>query len=389
MKPAWSAEHKSQVREELQAIMESEAFSGSRRGQQFLQYVVDTSLAGRSELLKERSIGVELFGRAPTYDTGEDSVVRVTAGDIRHRLKRYEDSLRAPRAVQIHLPPGSYTPEFVFTPAPKPAVRSFSRFRTRVMLAVLVGAVVLAGGVYGFLRVFDRKPTERFWAPLKSSQAPVLISVTSPPAYYFPHPTERLGKAGASVPVEEIFQVGNVNPVDAQVAVELSSFLGGFGKTSQSRPSASTVFDDLRGSATLLIGGFGNQWMLQMTKQLHFTYYRDVGKEWLIREQAAPWRHWAIPESAISGPAPTAERDYALISRVFDRETGRPFVAVGDIGAAGTRAAAECVMSNPCLAAATENVRRDWEQRNLQFVITARIVSGAPTAPEVLATYCW
>ena len=62
----------------LRQLFESPAFKGSRRSQQFLQHIVDQTFAGQTEQLKERSLGVALFGRDPAYDTGEDAVVRVT-----------------------------------------------------------------------------------------------------------------------------------------------------------------------------------------------------------------------------------------------------------------------------------------------------------------------
>jgi len=67
------------LQQHLKEIIEDPAFKGSHRSGQFLQYIVDQSIAGRIELLKERLIGVELFGRSPSYDTGEDAIVPVTA----------------------------------------------------------------------------------------------------------------------------------------------------------------------------------------------------------------------------------------------------------------------------------------------------------------------
>lgn len=77
------------VRRHLQEVLASTAFRGSQRSGQFLKHIVEQSIAGNFESLKERSIGIELFGRAPTYDTGEDAIVRVTASDVRKRLLQH------------------------------------------------------------------------------------------------------------------------------------------------------------------------------------------------------------------------------------------------------------------------------------------------------------
>src|SRR5271170_776672 len=77
------------LRRHLQEITEGTAFKGSHRSAQFLKHIVEKSIAGSFESLKERAIGIELFGRSPSYDTGEDAIVRVTASDVRKRLLQH------------------------------------------------------------------------------------------------------------------------------------------------------------------------------------------------------------------------------------------------------------------------------------------------------------
>ena len=73
----------------LDHVLESRSFRGSRRSQEFLRYIIEKSLAGDFDELKERVLGVEIFGRVPTYNTSEDAIVRVTANEVRKRLLRY------------------------------------------------------------------------------------------------------------------------------------------------------------------------------------------------------------------------------------------------------------------------------------------------------------
>ncbi len=68
-----------EVRRQLRAILTSPAFVGSKRSQQFLEYVCEKSLRGEAGALKERTIAVEVFGRPPESDLGEDTIVRVSA----------------------------------------------------------------------------------------------------------------------------------------------------------------------------------------------------------------------------------------------------------------------------------------------------------------------
>ena len=111
MKIAESKKDLVALRQHLKDIVEGPAFNGSHRSAQFLSYVVEQSIAGQFDSLKERLIGVELFGRNPSYDTGGDAIVRVTASDVRRRLLRHYDQNGLASKLRINLPSGSYVPE--------------------------------------------------------------------------------------------------------------------------------------------------------------------------------------------------------------------------------------------------------------------------------------
>jgi hypothetical protein len=95
----------------MEEVLHGEAFRGSNRSGQFLRYIVDQSVSGHCDELKERLIGLKLFGRSPTYDTGEDAIVRVTASDVRRRLLQHYGAYGAGCGFRIRLPLGSYIPE--------------------------------------------------------------------------------------------------------------------------------------------------------------------------------------------------------------------------------------------------------------------------------------
>jgi hypothetical protein len=99
------------VRQHLEEVLASAAFRGSHRSAQFLKHIVEQSIAGSFESLKERSIGIELFGRPPSYDTGEDAIVRVTASDVRKRLLQHYGTRGNTSVARLVLPLGSYVPE--------------------------------------------------------------------------------------------------------------------------------------------------------------------------------------------------------------------------------------------------------------------------------------
>src|SRR5580698_6115789 len=106
----------SALRDHLREIVEGEAFRGSHRSAQFLTYIIDQALAGQFDSLKERMIGIELFGRSPSYDTSEDAIVRVTASDVRKRLLQHYGKYGSASEFRIALPLGAYDPDIVHEP---------------------------------------------------------------------------------------------------------------------------------------------------------------------------------------------------------------------------------------------------------------------------------
>src|ERR1700691_4998487 len=112
-----SAEDRDLVLKELDAILTSYHFRGSKRYPAFLKYVVKAALDGRSGDLKERTLGIEVFDRDPDYDTSADTVVRFTAGEVRKRIAQYYHENGISSRIHIEIPRGSYAPEFILQPA--------------------------------------------------------------------------------------------------------------------------------------------------------------------------------------------------------------------------------------------------------------------------------
>ncbi|HEY3740869.1 MAG TPA: malectin domain-containing carbohydrate-binding protein [Bryobacteraceae bacterium] len=107
------------VREELGRLLESPAFRTSKRCSKFLEHVVEHTLRGPDGALKERSIGVELFQLPQDFDSGQHTIVRVTANEVRKKIaQHYLAANGAYHPVRIGLPAGSYSAEFQWAPTP-------------------------------------------------------------------------------------------------------------------------------------------------------------------------------------------------------------------------------------------------------------------------------
>ncbi len=101
------------VRAELHRLLQSSTFRTSKRCREFLEYVVNHTISGPNGTLKERSLGVELFQLPLDFDTGQHTIVRVTANEVRKKLaQHYLAENGSYHPVRIDLPRGSYSAEF-------------------------------------------------------------------------------------------------------------------------------------------------------------------------------------------------------------------------------------------------------------------------------------
>jgi hypothetical protein len=108
-----------EIRAHLERVESSAQFAGAPRLARFLSFVVETSLAGQADQIKESLIAVEVYRRSPDYNPQIDSTVRVEAGRLRARLRQYYETNPDDR-IRISLPKGGYVPLFECVPAPEP-----------------------------------------------------------------------------------------------------------------------------------------------------------------------------------------------------------------------------------------------------------------------------
>jgi hypothetical protein len=183
---------------QLEKISAHSAFKSSRRCLAFLRYVVDHQLRGDAQLLKERTIGIEVFGRDADYDTNDEPVVRTTASEVRKRIAQYYHELGHETEIRIELPLGSYHPEFHLpheeasgqaAPSARPE-QDDSRERKpaagsaigrRFRLGIIAGALMVAIAVPIIWKMLQ-KPVpaiSQFWKPVLASSSPTLVCLNT------------------------------------------------------------------------------------------------------------------------------------------------------------------------------------------------------------------
>ena len=137
------------VRAELDRVLASKGFAGAGRLSKLLRYVVEKTLAGETEQLKEYSVGIEVFDRDEKYDPRLDSIVRVEAGRLRTKLDEYYNSDGAASSLRISLPKGGYSALFtraeltqpLAAAAPPAGTRARKSVATVPLTAVLLIAI--------------------------------------------------------------------------------------------------------------------------------------------------------------------------------------------------------------------------------------------------------
>ena len=431
---------------ELDAILNSPLFQGSKRCQQFLSYVVHHRLAGNHERLKERTLGVDLFQRPAGYATGDDPVVRVQAGEVRKRLDQYYQTTPNNSPVRIELHVGTYTPDFKWAhPAPHPEdsqtpqsgsevqgtphrmgnvqesaevalpplpeiKRSSAKHQRLLWVWWAVGIVLLAGFALMGSTIYrtraHKSALQSFWAPALSSPEPVLICLAKPSVYL---PSVKLYQRHSKTPekflsqFERLSQTPDLQPDDKLVwgdmveypdyglaagdvytSIRLSSLLGQVGKKNQVRIGGNYSFEDLRNSPAVIIGAFNNRWTMQMMSNLHFRF-ADEGDQSIILEEGPKGRRWYSKVDSNG----RATEDYAVVTRLLNSGTGQFVVVLAGIKSYGTQAAGEFVSSQEYLQNGLQSVSSDWEKRNVQIVLETPVTDNLPGSPHVVASYVW
>lgn len=426
--PPESDEAKAVILRELEKILDSPPFRGSSRRKEFLSYVVRHSLEGRHELLKERTIGTEVFHRDADYATGDDPVVRVQAGEVRRRLEQYYYTAPPDLPVRIEIPLGSYHPEFHWNthsfPVENPpshihpgtasdpdrlATKKPTNSRKWLWIGGTVGlslALAAIAAISLSLRHHQPPPStlDLFWSPVFKTSQPVIICLAKPVVYRpsveiydryakthpgtFENESERDNEVLPLNPDEKIFWRDmtvypgyGVASGDAYAAVQISNLLVRMGKPSQVRIGKSYSFEDLRTSPAVVLGAFNNRWTMRMTSSLHFSLMFAAG----VQEQIPSGRLWTSQFDSHG----EYTVDYGVVSRLLDSKSGQFLISAAGIGSPGTQAAGEIVSNPQYLEEALRTAPADWDKKNMQLVVQTNVIDSIPGPPHVVASYFW
>lgn len=94
------------IRHHLQRLLSCESLEKSEASQKLLRYLAERALRG--ETPKETEIAIDVFGRDASFNSAEESLVRVAVRALRRRLHDYYAGAGREDEVQFDIPKGGY-----------------------------------------------------------------------------------------------------------------------------------------------------------------------------------------------------------------------------------------------------------------------------------------
>lgn len=104
-----------QIREHLAEILNSNCFQTSPRLKDFLSYIVEVTLSGKTHNLKAYTIATDVFKLGKNFDPRLNPLVRTEAGRLRNKLAHYYLENPASK-IRINIPKGGYVATFCHPP---------------------------------------------------------------------------------------------------------------------------------------------------------------------------------------------------------------------------------------------------------------------------------
>ncbi len=363
--------------EHLDAILASSTFSSSKRCQEFLRYIVLEAVHGRGDLISERNIAYEVFGKGINFEPGEDSLVRVKAREVRKRLSDYYES--APdNGIKIEIPLGAYVhrihPSHDLSASGTPhedevkgVGKQFDRRRFSWMLG---GSVAVLGAAAFTYPLFYRHnaPLDLLWRPVFATKTALLI--------FIPVLTDRTNGTLTD-------RVG-IGP--AAALRRAAYFLTRHNYPYHLRFGSDLTFSQLREQPCLILGGFSSIWTLKMTHDLRFNLvHSEDFKDRMVIDKKTN-QVWKPVNPTANG---YADQDYGILCRIFDAESGQIVLVAAGITTFATEAAASVFFSPEVFSSMVKQAPSNWETKNFEAVIRVSIIGTTPSSPQLVATHFW
>jgi len=394
-----------EVRAHLQRILSSSVFLNSKRYAAVLKYIVDQTLAGSGDRLKERTIGIEVFDRTPDYDTSTDHAVRSAVAEVRKRLAQYYQQAHRDQ-LRIEVQPGSYMPQFRRAAAPpsitvpsgpsvperiEPAASALPvelpRTRLHAGWLALACLILLAAAAAGWMLLRSHDTYDSFWNPILSSRAPILLCIGNVEGGRRPLDVMPVLSPTLSLSDFHNSPSETVNVYDAFTSAKFAGLIQASGQRFDFASQSDATFTDLQKGPTILVGLLNNSWTERLVNRLRFTVEQPTPNQVSIRDRNNPQNHdWSVNYST---PYLDLTRDYALVLRMVDPKTEQMVVVAAGITVFGTSAAADFLTSRREMKKLAAVAPPGWENKNMEIVLATDVIRGKSGPATVIAAQFW
>ncbi len=393
-----SDSERQQVRDQLERLLSSPGFVNSQRYPNLLRFVVEQTLMGQEDTLKERLLGIDVFRRSPDYDTNQDPVVRLSAAEVRKRIAVYYQQPEHQHELVIGLNPGSYIPYFrpashLTDPLPpvvqqaEPSVKQASPLLGRLWrpwAAALLLALFLAGGLAWYI---SARPsvTEQFWSPVLESPYRVTLCVGTPDTFNASIASDQ-NLAPSPTLEQKIFHSARLGPANVATLIRLGGILEGRHRSFRLLLASQASFPMLREGPVVLVGALDNPWTMRLTQNLRYGFADDGQSMYVVDRKNPSSRQWSVNLKQ----APSSQSgDFAVIARYNDTTLGQPVVLAAGLSSQGTEAAGEILSDPDVLKELFKHAPGNWKKVNLEAVVQTQVIDGNPGPSRILAVEYW
>ena len=375
-----------------QRIAASGTFAKSSLLSNFLLYICERALTGRTDEISEHKIGVHVFGRRPTYNPSEDNIVRNYARQLRQRLDHYFEAEGRSEELRLSIPLGKYVPAFIPAravetipeeiaiepqlpstiqrPIPAPVIApSSEKQKWRLPLIASVICLLLLCGIFAWWAIPHKAktapdPLHPLWAQLFNKSHQTFLVPSDDGIVMFQnltghsvHLSEYINRDYLTFSLPRQTDAANMADLDKQrytSITDLNAVLR-FSRLPEATPERFIVryarelqMDDLKNDNAILLGSsFSNPWveLFQKSMNFEFVYQPHPNDSTIINQHPLPGE---LPVYANDAAAPS-HQTYAVVALLPNLNNSGWVLIVEGLTMAGTQAAEDTLFDREAM----------------------------------------
>jgi hypothetical protein len=400
-------------------ILDSELFRKSNRTAAFLRFIFDKYSQGRASSINEQLIGVEVFGRQPGYNAGDDSIVRSQARFLRMRLEEYFASEGNHETLLLEIPKGSYIPVFkqrtVKTTEPSaaeitkesdspPSTDTSNRSRWQIVTLASVILLMVTFSTYLYKRTQSRNTEasilRTFWSTIFAQNRNVILVPADSGLMLLKQASgedislqsyinkDYLKQAQTQPLLSDIAHAEFTNIIDVYIISRLVRIPEAEAIRPQVRFARDLSLKELKSSNAVLIGSKrANPWVEIFASAVHLDIdYDRLSGHNVVRNRAPGPGEVPLYVGDNSGTSITDNRQYGVIAYTPSPDNEGHTLLIEGTTKAGTEAAEDFLESSDFVTFLESIKKGSAPIPSFELLITSGDINDASYHPTVV---CW